>query len=158
MVCEIHFWLSFSAFGFTRCVKFSTRFKIHFSQSCSLFFILCSFWHFPCYMKISHSHAKLLGVRFLLWFSSLHTWLAWQRLQSSPKLGFFMYLSFNLLCHGLHKILPHSWFVLMIKKLSKTPKLAKKLISKLAKVLNVPIELKGNNYYSKVFKTIKFKL
>ena len=79
-------------------------------------------------------------------------------LRSAPKLGFFMYLSFNLLCHEFHKILPHSWLVLMIKKLPKTPKLSKNLLETLAKVLNVPIELKGINYYSKVFKKINFKL
>ena len=28
---------------------------------------------------ILHSHVKFLVARFLLWFSSLHTWLAWQR-------------------------------------------------------------------------------
>ena len=77
---------------------------------------------------------------------------------SAPKLGFFMYLSFNLHCHGFHKILPHSWLVSMIKKLPKTPKLAKSLLVTLARVLNVPIELKGINYYSKVFKIVNFKL
>ena len=44
------------------------------------------------------------------------------------------------------------------KKLSKTPKLAKNLLVTLARVLNVPIELKGINYYLKVFKTTNFKL
>ena len=109
-------------------------------------------------LGISHSHAKLLDVRFLLWFSSLHTWLICQRLWSSPKLGFFMCLSFSLLCHGLYKILPHSWFVLLIKKLSKTPKLAKNWLETFARVFNVPIELKGNKYYSKVFKRVYNKL
>ena len=103
---------------------------------------------------ISHSHAKLLAVRFLLWFSSLHTWLIWKRLRSSPKLGFFMCLSLILLCHGLCTILPHSWLDLMIKNLSKTPKLAKNWLETFARVLNVPIELKGNKYYSKVFKRV----
>ena len=107
---------------------------------------------------ISHSHAKLLDVRFLLWFSSLHTWLIWQRLRSSPKLGFFMCLSFNLLCYGLYKILPHSWLILMIKKLSKTSKPAKNWLEAFARVFNVPIELKGNKYYSKVFKRVYKKL
>ena len=104
--------------------------------------------------KISNSHAKLLDVRFLLWFSSLHTWLIWKRLRSSPKLGFFMCLSLILLCHGLCTILPHSWLDLMIKNLSKTPKLAKNWLETFARVLNVPIELKGNKYYSKVFKRV----
>ena len=53
---------------------------------------------------------------FFLWFSSLHIfdWLG-KRLWSATKLGFFIYLSFNLHCHGFHKILPHSWLVSMIK-------------------------------------------
>ena len=71
---------------------------------------------------------------------------------------FFMCLSFSLLCHGLYKIFPHSWLVLMIKKLSKTPKLAKNWLETLARVFNVPIELKGNKYYSKVFKRVYNKL
>ena len=53
---------------------------------------------------------------------------------------------------------PHSWLVLMIKKLSKTPKLAKNLLETFARVFNVPIELKGNKYYSKVFKRVYNKL
>ena len=63
-----------------------------------------------------------------------------------------------LLCHGLYQVLPHSWLVLMIKKLSKTSKLAKNWLVTLARVLNVPIELKGNKYYSKVFKRVYKKL
>ena len=63
-----------------------------------------------------------------------------------------------LLCHGIYQVLPHSWLVLMIKKLPKTPKLAKNWLVTLARVLNVPIELKGNKYYSKVFKRVYKKL
>ena len=63
-----------------------------------------------------------------------------------------------LLCHGLYQVLPHSWLVLMIKKLPKTLKLAKNWLVTLARVLNVPIELKGNKYYSKVFKRVYKKL
>ena len=62
------------------------------------------------------------------------------------------------LCHGLYQVLPHSWLVLMIKKLSKTSKLAKNWLVTLARVLNVPIELKCNKYYSKVFKRVYKKL
>ena len=46
----------------------------------------------------------------------------------------------------------------MIKKLSKTQKLAKNLLETLARVFNVPVELKGNKYYSKVFKRFYNKL
>ena len=44
-------------------------------------------------------------------------------------LDFSCNLASILLCHGLYQVLPHSWLVLMIKKLSKTSKLAKKQIS-----------------------------
>ena len=153
--CEISHRVrnSFSSvpFGFARLAKFRTRCEMKFSQSCSLSCNLYSFWHFAC-------DAKLLDVRFLLWFSYLHTWLIWKRLRSSLKLGFFMCLSFNLLCYGLYKIIPHSCLVLMIKKLSKTPKLAKNWLETFARVFIVPIELKGNKYYSKVFKRVYNKL
>ena len=154
MACEISRRVqnSFSSvFGFARLAKFCTGCEIPFVQSCSLSCSRCSSGYFTCY-------AKLLNITFLLWFSSSHTWLIWQRLRSSPKLGFFMCLSFNLLCHGLYKILPHFWLVLMIKKLSKTPKLAKNWLETFARVFNVPIELKGNKYYSKVFKRVYNKL
>ena len=58
---------------------------------------------------------------------------------------------------GLHKALPHSWLASMIKNLQKTPKLAKK-IETFVRVLNVPIELKVINYYSKVFERVYNKL
>ena len=124
----------------------------------SFFTVLLSVLQLVLLLGISHAMRKLLDVRFLLWFSSLHTWLIWKRLRSSPNLEFFMCLSFNLLFHGLYKILLHSWLVLMIKKLSKTPKLAKTWLETFARVFNVPIELKGNKYYSKVFKRVYNKL
>ena len=153
--CEIHF----PQLWFRKACKISHRVAKFIFHGLALCPIACTpFGHFACYAKISHSHVKLLDVRSLLWFSSLHTWLIWQRLWGSPKLGFFTCLSFNLLCHGLYKILPHSWFILMIKKLSKTPKLAKNLLETFARVFNVPIELKCNKYYSKVFKRVYNKL
>ena len=86
-------------------------------NSFSLALVLQGLWNFASLLKsifhrltlcpttcipfgIWHSHAKLLDVRFLLWFSSLHTWLIWKRLRSSSKLGFFVCLSFNLLFIG----------------------------------------------------------
>ena len=44
------------------------------------------------------------------------------------------------------------------KKAIKTPKLAKNLLETFARVFNVPIELKGNEYYLKVFKRVYNKL
>ena len=46
----------------------------------------------------------------------------------------------------------------MIKKLPKTPKLAKNSLETFVRVLNVSIELKGINYYSIVFKRVYNKL
>ena len=63
-----------------------------------------------------------------------------------------------LIFHGLYQVLPHSWLVLMIKKLSKISKLAKNWLVTLARILNMPIELKANKYYSKVFKRVYKKL
>ena len=74
------------------------------------------------------------------------------------NLDFSCTLASILLFHGLYQVLPHSWLVLMIKKLSKTPKLVKNWLVTLARVLNVSIELKGNKYYSKVFKRVYKKL
>ena len=95
--------------GFSGCTKLS------FTQSCSQSYNCFSFW-----FRIAMQKCWLLDL--FLWFSSLHLWLAWQPitkpgkgLWSAPKLRFFMYLSFNLYCHGFHKILPHSWLVSMIK-------------------------------------------
>ena len=102
--------------------------------------------------------AKLLDGWFLLWFSSLHPRLSLATGYEAPKLSFFMNLSFNLLCHELYKDLPHSWIALVIKKLWKTPKLNTIWLETIARVLNMPIELKGNNYYSKVFKRVHYKL
>ena len=53
---------------------------------------------------------------------------------------------------------PKSRIALVIKKAIKTPKLNTYWLEVLAKVLNMLIELKGNNYYSKVFKRVNYKL
>ena len=44
------------------------------------------------------------------------------------------------------------------KKATKTLKLNTIWLETIVKVLNMPIELKGNNYYSKVFKRVNYKL
>ena len=151
--CEIsqRVWNSFSSIsqGLQNFAQ-GAKFILH---NLALCYAACTpFGIFTYYAKILHSHAKLLDVRFLLWFSSLHTWLIWQRLRSSPKLGFFMCFSFNLLCHGLHKILPNSCLDLMVKKLSNTPKLAKNWLETFTRVFNVPIELKVINTTQKCLK------
>ena len=47
---------------------------------------------------------------------------------------------------------------LVIKKLSKHQNLTHFLLELITRVLNMPIELKGDNYYSKVFKRVNYKL
>ena len=44
------------------------------------------------------------------------------------------------------------------KKAIKTPKLNILWLELIARVLNMPIELKCDNYYSKVFKRVNYKL
>ena len=95
---------------------------------------------------------------FFLWFSSLHLWLAWQRAMKCSKSWILHVFELQLALPLISKDSPSSWFVSMIKKLPKIPKLAKNLLVTLARFLSVPIELKGINYYSKVFKTVSFKL
>ena len=102
--------------------------------------------------------AKLLYGWFLLCLSSLHPCLDFAKGYEAPKLSFFMNLSFNSVCLDLYIDLPHSWIALVIKKLSKTPKLNTIWLKMIARVLNVPLELKGNNYYLKVFKRVNYKL
>ena len=139
MVCEIHFCY---------ILWFRRMFEIlHSVRNCpSLSPVASCPSHAMQNFRIDMQNCYMLD--FFLWFSSLHLLLAWQPiaklgkgLWSGPKLRFFMYLSFNFHCHGLHKILPHSLLVSMIKKLPKTPKLAKNWLVTLARFLNVPIEL-----------------
>ena len=138
--------------SFTRLAKFCTGCEIHSWEPCSLSYSLYSFEAFRiamrnCWMLDFFSYSLPCIVD---WFGK--SFEALQNLDSSCNLASIF------LCHGLYQVLPHSWLVLMIRKLSKTPKLAKNWLVTLARVLNVPIELKGNKYYSKVFKRVYNKL
>ena len=53
---------------------------------------------------------------------------------------------------------PQSHIALVIKKLSKHQNLTHFLLDLIARVLNMSIELKSDNYYSKVFKRVSYKL
>ena len=53
---------------------------------------------------------------------------------------------------------PQSQIALVINLLTKTPKLNTIWLELIARVLNMPIGLKVNNYYSKVFKKVNYKL
>ena len=83
-------------------------------------------------------------------------WL-WQRameLQSLVLLEFELFIALPWIPNNS----PQSWIVLVIKLLTKTPKLNTIWLKLIAKVLNMLIGLKGNNYYSKVFKRVNYKL
>ena len=84
-------------------------------------------------------------------------WL-WQRVMKLQSLVSSWIWASTCFFHELYKDLPHSWIVLVIKKLWKTPKLNIIWLETIARVLNMPIELKCNNYYSKVFKRVNYKL
>ena len=60
--------------------------------------------------------------------------------------------------HGFQITLLNFRFALVIKKLSKHQNLTHFLLELIARVLNMPIELKGDNYYSKVFRRVNYKL
>ena len=121
---------------------------------------------FACYEKFSHRHAKLLHIGFLplvfflVCLIGLATYCqAWQRAMKCFKTRILHVVEVQLALPWIAQNSP-SFFACFNdkKKLPKTPKLAKNLLVTLARFLNVPIELKSNNYYSKVFKTVTFKL
>ena len=56
------------------------------------------------------------------------------------------------------KISPQSHIALVINLLTKTPKLNTIWLEMIEKVLNMLLELKGNNYYSKLFKRVHYKV
>ena len=127
---------------------------------------------FFCLSKISKVVAKFSSIlrKFRKWLQnslvldffsdSLPCTLDWfgKGFEALQNLDSSCNLASILLCHGLYQVLPHSWLVLMIKKLSKTSKLTKNWLVTVARVFNMPIELKGNKYYSKVFKSVYKKL
>ena len=60
--------------------------------------------------------------------------------------------------HGFQITLLNFRLALVIKKLSKHQNLTHFLLELIARVLNMLIGLKGDNYYSKVFKRVNYKL
>ena len=116
--------------------------------------------HKPCYVIPTACHSPRFAA--LRWCVRMPILLAfriclWQR---TSKLRFFMFLSFPLLCHGFQRTLLNLGLLWWSKSYqnTKTQKLNTILLELIARVLNMPIELKGNNYYSKVFKRVNYKL
>ena len=105
------------------------------SRKCSKFVLqMLSFWISHSMRRFHIAMRNCFMLDFSHCFSSLH-----------------LLIGLETYCQGLHKILPHSWLASMIKKLPKTPKLAKNWLVTLVRVLDVPIELKGINHYPKLF-------
>ena len=75
----------------------------------------------------------------------------------ASKLWFFMFLSFPLLCHGF-QITLLNLRLLWWSIINKNTKTYTKWLEMIANVLNMLIGLKGNKYYSKVFKRVNYKL
>ena len=100
----------------------------------------------------------ILHVSFLSLFSLLALMIYfWQRTIKLQSLGFSCKWASN--CFSMDsKKLSSILDCFGDKKLSKTPKLNTIWLETIARVLNMPIELKGNNYYSKVFKRVNYKL
>ena len=65
---------------------------------------------------------------------------------------------FSIALPWIPKNSPQSLIALVIKKLSKHQNLTHFLLELIARVLNMLIGLKGDNYYSKVFKRVNYKL
>ena len=92
------------------------------------------------------------------WTSSLYLWLVWKRAMKCSKAWILHVFELQLALPLISQYSLSFWLVSMIKKLPKIPKLTKNWLVTLARFLNVPIELKGINYYSKVCKIVSFKL
>ena len=116
-------------------------------------------------LLISHRHAKLLHVGFLplVFFLAsligLATYCqAWQKAMKCSKTLILHVFELQLALPWIAQNSPLFLSCFNDKKATKTPKLSKNWLVTLARFLNVPIELKSINYYSKVFKTVNFKL
>ena len=131
-IWKLHRKISHTMWNFAWCVKF-IGFLFSFVRCAKFIFLSLALYLATCTpIGISHAVRKFCIAMRNCWMldffsDSLPCILDWlgKGLRSSPKLGFFMYLSFNLLFHGLHKILPHSWLVLMIKSYQKHQNLPK---------------------------------
>ena len=102
--------------------------------------------------------SRMLHGRFSLYFPSLHSgFCLWQRtlkLQSFGSLCFWAFHCFAMDSKELSSI--SDCFGDQIT--NKNTKTYTKWLEVIAKVLNMLIGLKGNNYYSKVFKRVNYRL
>ena len=148
-------------------------------MAASWFHMVCEIWHkvrnfFHSFLLSTLQLLKLLLISYAMWkfciamrncwlldfFSDslpcIHDWLG-KGLWSS-KAWIFHVIELQLALPWTTQSSPSFLACFNDKKATKTPKLVKNWLVTLARVLNVPIELKGINYYSKVFKIVNFKL
>ena len=116
-------------------------------------------------LLISHSHAKMLVVGlfplvfFLASLTSLTTYCqAWQRAMKCSKARILHVFELQLALPWISQNSPSLLACFNDQIATKNTKTCQNWLVSLTRFLNVPIELKGINYHSKVFKTISFKL
>ena len=131
-ISQVRYGVAKISQGWKGVVKFSSvvrKFRKWWKEVAKFPFVLRKFrkwlWNFWVLDSFSDSHPCILD-----WFGK--GFEALQNLDSSCNLASI------LLCHGLYQVLSHFWLFLMIKKLSKTSKLAKNWLVTLVRVLNVP--------------------
>ena len=124
---------------------------------CAKFFGCLKWFRMVC--EISYNHAKMLVVGFLPLVFFLASLIGLEK-------GYEVFQSLDSSCVWALTCIAMDFtkFFLILglfqwsNSYQKTPKLAKNWLVTLARFLNVPIELKGINYYSKVFKIVSFKI
>ena len=185
MVCKNCFWLGSSMLCYARLARFCIGCEIQFPQfaglarfriGCEIHFssirkaceishklrnsfssalvsvlqlVLLFYFAQPCEIAGSQISSSLLIFAYLIDLSkAIKLSKAWILHVLALSSCFAMdYINFSLILGSFND-----------KKAIKTIKTCQKLISTLAKVLNRPIGLKGNKYYSKVFKIVYNKL
>ena len=85
-------------------------------------------------------------------------WCVWTLMAKDFKASALHVSELSIALPWIPKNSPQSWIALVIKWLTKNTKTYTIWLEMIARVLNMPIGLKGNNYYSKVFKRVNYKL
>ena len=158
----MHKKISYTMRNFAWCVEFIFDCILWFRTVCEI--VLHSVLQLLL-LLISHRHAKLLHVGFLplvFFLASLIGLVtdcqAWKRAMKCSKTRILHVFELQLPLPWIAQNSPSFFACFNDKKATKNTKTCQKLISNPYWFLNVPIELKNINYYSKVFKTVNFKL
>ena len=154
MVCKILWLLLVVSHGVRNCLSLSPTFNPATTSPLD----------FACYAKFSHSHAKMLVVGFLplvfflVSLIGLTTYCqAWQRAMKCSKALILHVFELQLALPWISQNSSSFLACFNDQIATKNTKTCQNWLVTLARFLNVPIELKGINYYSKVFKIVSFK-